>query len=67
MSDLKKPKFLEGEELDDFYYSVPDPYTLPPPSHIDHQALMKYARENGKKIVDLTKEEFDQFRTGESG
>ena len=55
------PKFLEGELLPLGYLEPPNPYVNPPTRKVDLGALAKYARENGKRIVDLTKEEVAQF------
>ena len=55
------PKFLEGEPLPKGYLEPPDPYADPPTRRVRLGPLAKYARENGKQIVDLTKEEVAQF------
>lgn len=55
------PKFLEGEPLPPGYLEPPNPYVNPPTRKVDLGALAKYACENGKRIVDLTKEEVAQF------
>ena len=55
------PKFLEGEPLPPGYLEPPNPYVNPPTRKVDLGSLAKYARENGKRIVDLTKEEVAQF------
>ena len=55
------PKFLEGEPLPTGYLEPPNPYVNPPTRKVDIGALAKYARENGKRIVDLTKEEVALF------
>lgn len=59
--DIKLPKFLEGEELPEGYYDPPDPYREPPKSRYDLRAMIRYAREAGKEVVELTKEEANQF------
>ena len=64
MSEIKIicfPKFLEGEPLPPGYLEPPNPYVNPPTRKVDLGALAKYARENGKRLVDLTKEEVAQF------
>ncbi len=55
------PKFLEGEPLPAGYLEPPNPYVDPPTRKVDIGALARYARENGKRIVDLTKEEVALF------
>ena len=63
MNEFTLPKFLEGEPLPPGYFEPVDPYSDPPECNIDLGALMRYADENGKRVVDLTKEEVAQFRT----
>jgi len=55
------PKFLEGEELPAGYYDLPDPYLDPPESKYDLRAMIDYARKTGKRVVDFTKEEAEEF------
>ena len=59
---MDTPKFLEGETLPPEYYSTPNPYENAPSCHVDLPALSNYAKEQGKKITELTKEEVQQFR-----
>lgn len=56
------PKFLEGEALPPEYYSTPNPYENVPSCHVDLPALSNYAKELGKKITELTREEVQQFQ-----
>ena len=58
---LERPKFLEGVELPDSYYEVPDPYKSTPSCNVNLLELSRYARKNGKKLIELTKEEVQQF------
>ena len=58
---FKLPRFLEGEELPEGYFDPPDPYREPPKCRYDLRAMTRYAREVGKKVVELTKEEANQF------
>ena len=55
------PRFLEGEPLPIGYYDCPNPYVNAPSCHVDLPALAKYARQTGKKLTDLTKDEVRQF------
>ena len=55
------PKFLEGEVLPQGYFEPPNPYKEPPTRKINLGELVAYARKNGKKCWDLTKEEIQQF------
>ena len=59
---IKIPRFLEGEELPAGYFDPVDPYSDPPKSQYDLKALIQYAREHGKNVVDLSKEEVKPFR-----
>ena len=61
ISVVKVPKFMEGDTLPEGYYSVPDPYSDPPDSKYNLRAMVNYARENRKKVADLTKEEAEMF------
>ena len=61
MNGTRIPKFMEGEELPRGYYDPPDPYSDPPKSNYNLLRMSQYAKKNGKKIVELTKEEASQF------
>ena len=56
-----KPKFLEKETLDAFYYESQNPYVNAPSCHVNLLELSRYAKKCGKKIVELTKEEVFKF------
>ena len=43
------------------YYETPNPYVNAPSSHVNLLELSKYARKKGKKLVDLSQEEVNQF------
>ncbi len=58
---LERPKFLEGVELPNSYYETPDPYKSAPSCNVNLLELSRYARKNGKKLIELTKEEVQQF------
>ena len=58
---LERPKFLEGVELPNSYYETPDPYKTVPSCNVNLLELSRYARKIGKKLVELTKEEVQQF------
>ena len=58
---LDRPRFLEGVELPDSYYETLDPYKSVPSCNVNLLELSRYARELGKKLVELTKEEVQQF------
>ena len=62
MTEIRIPKFLEGEELPSGYFDSPDPYSNPPSSRYNVRAMVNWALKNGKKVTDLTKEEAERFR-----
>ncbi len=39
-----------------------DPYGKPPVINYDMRAMVKYAHDNNKKVIDLTEEEAEMFR-----
>ena len=43
------------------YYETPNPYVNAQSCHVNLLELSKYAREKGKKLADLSKEEVNQF------
>lgn len=61
MNGVIKPKFLEGITPPASYYATPNPYHSAPSNGINLLALSKYARSNGKKLVDLSREEDCNF------
>ena len=56
-----KPNFLKSSQLNPSYYEQPNPYVNAPSCHVNLLELSKYAREKGKKLADLSKEEVNQF------
>ena len=62
MTEIRIPKFMEGEELPTGYFDCPDPYCNPPSSMYNMRAMVNWALKNGKKVTDLTKEEAERFR-----
>ena len=58
---LERPKFLEGVELPNSYYETPNLYKSAPSCNVNLLELSRYARRIGKKLVELTKEEVQQF------
>lgn len=58
---LERPKFLEGVELPDSYYEAPDPYKSAPSCNVNLLELSRYARKKRRKLIELTKEEVQQF------
>ena len=55
------PKFLEGQNLPKGYFQPQNPYENVPSCHVDLGALTRYAKEKGKKLFDLKKEEVQKF------
>lgn len=58
---MQKPKFLENEVLPPSYNETPNPYEDAPSCNVNLLELSRYARKTGKRLVDLTKEEVQQF------
>ena len=58
---MTKPKFLENEELPPSYNEAPDPYKDAPSCNVNLLELSRYARKIGKKLIELTREEVQQF------
>lgn len=56
-----KPKFMENRVIAPSYYEQPDPYTNAPSCHVNLLELSRYAKQCGKKLVDLTLEEVKNF------
>ena len=58
---MSKPKFLENEELPASYNETPDPYKDAPSCNVNLLELSRYARKIGKQLIELTREEVNQF------
>ncbi len=56
-----KPKFLENATIQPSYYEQPNPYVNAPSCHVNLLELSRYAKQCGKKLIDLTKEEVQKF------
>lgn len=56
-----KPKFLENVQLNQEYFQSPNPYINAPSCHVNLLELSRYAKKNEKRLIDLTKEEVQQF------
>ena len=56
-----KPKFLENLVIAQIYYEQPDPYVNAPSCHVNLLELSRYAKQCGKKLVELTQEEVKIF------
>lgn len=55
-----KPKFLNGK-MGASYYALPNPYVNAESCHVNLLEMSRYARKNGKKLVELTEEEVSKF------
>lgn len=55
-----KPKFITGK-VEPGYYNKPDPYVNAPSCHVNLLELSRYAKKQGKKLADLTKEEVNRY------
>ncbi len=56
-----KPKFMENLAIGPDYYEQPDPYVNAPSCHANLLELSRYAKQCGKKLVELTQEEVSNF------
>lgn len=56
-----KPRFLEDSVIEPGYYKQPNPYVNAPSCHVNLLELSRYAKQCGKKLVELTKEEVQRF------
>ena len=56
-----KPKFLKKSVIDASYYAQPNPYVNAPSCHVNLLELSRYAKKQGKKLVELTQEEVNKF------
>lgn len=57
------PKFLEGEPLPKGYYDSVNPFKDPPVWNVNLHGLAEYAESKGVHIAELSKEEYNMFRT----
>ena len=55
-----KPKFLT-DEVKNGYYEKPNPYVNAPSCHVNLLELSRYAKQKGKKLSELSKEEVRRF------
>ncbi len=56
-----KPKFMENSVIAPSYYEQSDPYVNAPSCHVNLLELSRYAKQCGKKLVELTQEEVKRF------
>lgn len=56
-----KPNFMENLVISPSYYEQPDPYANAPSCHVNLLELSRYAKQCGKKLVELTQEEVKKF------
>lgn len=55
-----RPKFLSGK-MNSGYYEKPNPYVNAPSCHVNLLKLSRYAKQKGKKLSELSKEEVKRF------
>ena len=58
---VTKPKFLEDTKVHPSYYEKPNPYVNAPSCHVNLLELSRYAKQCGKKLIELTQEEVKMF------
>ena len=56
-----KPKFMEYLVIAPSYYEQPVPYVNSPSCYVNLLELSRYAKQCGKKLVELTQEEVRNF------
>ena len=56
-----KPLFLENATLNSNYYQQPSPYIIAPSCHVNLLELSRYARQFGKRLIEVTPEEVQKF------
>ena len=59
MKELNK---IYKDPLMDEIIKKNDPYGKPPIINYDMRAMVKYAHDNNKKVIDFTEEEAEMFR-----
>lgn len=60
------PKFMEGLQLPPGYFDEPDPYKAPPRSQVNLRKLSAYSEKLGKRIAELSREEYEIFLAEEN-
>jgi hypothetical protein len=61
MNGIRIPLFMQGEKLPQGYNDTPNPYATMPKTKYNLRAMVNYARSQGKKVPDLSKEEASKF------
>lgn len=56
-----KPKFMEKKTIHPSYYEQPNPYVNAPSCNVNLLELSRYAKQCGKKMIELTQDEVKQF------
>lgn len=56
-----KPEFMENLVIVPSYYEQSDPYAKVPSSHVNLLELSRYAKQCGKRLIDLAQEEVKKF------
>ncbi len=56
-----KPKFMENSTMNPSYFEKPNPYVNAPSCHVNLLELSRYAKQCGKKLIELTQEEVKKF------
>ena len=56
-----KPKFMENSTMNPSYFEKPNPYVNAPSCHVNLLELSRFAKQCGKKLIELTQEEVKKF------
>ena len=57
-------KYWENRTPPESYYQPIDPCSPPPPCNINLRALSEYAKQTGRKIIDISYDEVQRFAVG---
>lgn len=56
-----KPNFYKEVQLTSSYCKQPNPYVNAPSCHVNLLELSRYAKKSGKRLIDLSSEEVNNF------
>ena len=61
LKDTETGDIKENSVVNQSYYEQPNPYVNAPSCHVNLLELSRYAKQCGKKLVELTQEEVKKF------